>query len=204
MGYRSLALVSRPKHVSRLSLCGAWLGLVDTESLAVSNTAIAACRTVRFGCAGFPEAPKLQSVASEASLQKFRAGGEEERPSRPPRPRDDSATSARPPSLRGKGKANPNKQRARFSDGERCLPGHSCPAQSEPCTSPMRLEVQSNIFSHRQCASHVRCMYGQRVRGLLQAAPLDQTASPKLSRPELHAAASRMSNRPCVSAESQS
>ena len=71
----------------------------------------------RLTCAGFSEGPKLQSVASEASLQKFRAAGEEGRPGRPPRPPDDSASSVKPSNLRGKGKANPNKQRARFSDG---------------------------------------------------------------------------------------
>ncbi|CAL5221935.1 g4209 [Coccomyxa viridis] len=65
---------------------------------------------------GFSEGPKLQSVASEASLQQFRAAGEEGRPGRPPRPPDDSASSVKPSGVRGKGKANPNKQRARFSD----------------------------------------------------------------------------------------
>ena len=68
------------------------------------------------GSAGFTEGPKLQSVASEASLAKFRAGSEAGIPGRPPRPPDDSASSARPSSMRGRGKAN--KQRARFSDGE--------------------------------------------------------------------------------------
>ena len=84
------------------------------------------CKAGPSGCAGFSEGPKLQSVASEASLQKFRAAGEEGRPGRPPRPPDDSASSAKPPSLRGKGKSNPNKQRARFSDGGHSVTGHSC------------------------------------------------------------------------------
>ena len=68
------------------------------------------------GSAGFTEGPKLQSVASEASLANFREGGEAGIPGRPPRPPDDSASAARPSSMRGRGKAN--KQRARFSDGE--------------------------------------------------------------------------------------
>ncbi len=109
---------------------------------------------------GFLDGPKLQSVASEASLQKFMGTGEEGRPGRPPRPPDDSASSTKPSSLRGAGKAN--KQRARFSDG----------------TCSMQLDHSQTDCQDRMSGTVPACR--QRVAGSL-ALPLWPTATAVLS-----------------------